>query len=290
MTHTDRGALRLLPLGEVPHNVVRTYRIAVRARAAVVIVLAGMDLWALGAVASALVTTGSGMAAGIAAWGVLWLSILLLAFGADLRRALDRAAWVVQLTDDGIFVKLRSYKYPATTGAMALFVPYRALRSARRYERLWITDDADGETTRRRQRCAELVLDPALSLDALIAHLAQERAGFAFRPGRISVRTFFRHFPVTVEPGHVVRIEWRARPSLTDLLQHVGAFARIGAPVALTSDLRRHADDDTLRDFARQGDVIALTVAIRQRRGGTLAEARARAERYLADGPGAEAP
>jgi len=94
----------------------------------------------------------------------------------------------------------------------------------------------------------------------------------------------WRHYPVSVEPGNIVRIEWRAVPSVQDFLGHIALRVRMAARTESTTDTLHAPDDAALRELARRGDILELTRAIRVRDGGTLSDARVKAEQLIAEG------
>jgi hypothetical protein len=286
MSPADRHALQVLPLEDAPLAGIRVYRVPVVGRAIAVAVFAAPFLWGLAAWLAGRISLGG---AGILplfmlGWIGFWLALILLFFVLDLRKALSPQAWLARLTDDGVFIKLRSYQNAVATGSQVLFVPFSAIRSANALRKTWVTRAERGGTVERRQECVDIAIDADISLALLDAALDVERAGEYARKRPSGSRTIWRHYPVSIEPGNVVRVEWRARPAVDDFLSYLGAHARIGEGTDSASDLRVNADDASLRELARRGEVMELVRVIHVRDGGSLAAARERAERMIVEG------
>ena len=111
--------------------------------------------------------------------GVLWyvvciLTLLWLLAANDLRKAFKPTSWLIT--------------------------------SLRAIKRSWQRQD-NGEIS----RSLDLTLRHGISIAALAKHLADERSG---RPGGVPVKkSKWGHFPVSLEPGAVLRVQWRAWPS-----------------------------------------------------------------------------
>lgn len=285
MSIEDARRLRLLTLDEVPSNTVRTYRVAYRAQLIIVCVLAAIVAFCL-YLAWIVFSEPSGhrfLGAVALGWMVLWLGLFLVIYGNDLRKALRPTAWLAQVAEEGVYIKLRTYQNTLTEGTQVLYVPFHALRAARELSKTWLRPAERGTSTAK-QTCAELILDRAVSLDELSAWLAAERSQALPGNRPPGVRVTWRHYPVSVEPEQIVRVEWRARPSVTDFLEHIAVRVRMADPAESTTDAVHAPDDDALRELARRGDIMTLTSAIHARDQGTLAEAQAAAERMIAEG------
>ncbi len=86
-----------------------------------------------------------------------------------------------------------------------------------------------------------------------------------------------------MEPRNVLRIEWRARPSATEFAECLATHGvKIERQVATTADLRQNPSQERIQELARRGDVIELVRVLRYNSGMTLTEARAEAERLIA--------
>ena len=110
--------------------------------------------------------------------GVLWyvvciLTLLWLLAANDLRKAFKPTSWLIT--------------------------------SLRAIKRSWQRQD-NGEIS----RSLDLTLRHGIGIAALAKHLADERVG---RPGGVPVKkSKWRHVPVSLEPGAVLRVQWRAWP------------------------------------------------------------------------------
>jgi hypothetical protein len=84
-----------------------------------------------------------------------------------------------------------------------------------------------------------------------------------------------------VEPGDVLRIEWRARPSAAAFVDALAAHAvTVESKVTTRSDLR-HPDAAQIEELARRGNVIDLIRVLRQDANMRLEDAKAEAERLI---------
>lgn len=289
MTSADDRRVRLLSLDEVPAHTVRVYHVAFRAQIIIVLVLAALVVfcsyaWWVGGVTF---TRGDGMPAGLGAWIAVWCGLFLLLYANDLRKALSPRAWLVQLADDGVYIKFQSYQNVQRDGPQVVYVPFRDIRSARAMDKTWVTQSLRTSRTNRphtaRQACAELVINAAVSLDDISHALARERSGALDIAGPSGNRGVWRHYPVSVEPGNIVRIEWRARPSVSDFLEYLAVRVRMADRVESTTDTLHAPANDALREMARRGDILELTRAIRACDGGSLYDARKKAEQLIAE-------
>lgn len=180
------------------------------------------------------------------------------------RKTLKPGAWLAFAANDGVYVKYRSYQNSSwgEHDMQVVFVPYSAMAGARIDKRTWLTPETQTRAPRsERLTYVELEL-PDTDLTELAQRLADERAG---KPGRSARGTkTWRHFPVSVEPGNILRIEWRARPGagrFTECLATHGV--NIGVPAATTADLGKNPSETQVRELARRGQTIELIRVLR---------------------------
>jgi len=192
--------------------------------------------------------------------------------------------WLALTTDDGVYVKYRSYRNVSWSDEdlQVVLVPYRVVAGARIDQRTWRTPETLTRDTRsERVTYVELELVDA-DLGELQQRLADERVG---KPARSAGGSkTWRHFPVSVEPGNVLRIEWRARPGAAAFVESLAAHGvQIRAPAATTADLRKAPTEEQVRELARRGQLIDLIRVLRYNSDLTLVQARTEAERLIAE-------
>lgn len=222
---------------------------------------------------------GGGAPAWLAWWTAPWLGLFGLLALDDLRKASSPDAWVAIAASDGLWLQCRSYRnlHLGTDDKQLLRLSYGDITGAREHRRSWTTaDDARGAArTGERRVFIELDLG-ATDTGALRELLARERTLPAGR-GR------WNHFPVTLEPGNRLRVEWRARPGprlLLDLLRRRGV--RIEAPRRSDADLGIGAGPEAMTELARRGDLLALVQLLRVHEGLDLEAAKRRGEEMIA--------
>jgi len=92
------------------------------------------------------------------------------------------------------------------------------------------------------------------------------------------------HYPVSLEPENVLRIEWRARPriaAIIELLRNAGV--RIAGEATTKSDILRDATEADIAELARRGDLMGLIRVLRVKEDLSLEDARAHAKLLIAD-------
>ena len=280
-------ALRLLKPAEVSFADARVFRVSAGAVAAItacmgIIVVACIGVGWRGGI---LLGNHGAIPALLAWWVAFWLGLFFVFYANDWRKTLSRGAWLALAAADGVHIKYRSYRNVVwgNNDPQVVFVPYAAIARARIDRRAWLTPETQTRATRT-ARCTYVELDlVGVDLAELTQRLADERAG---KPGRSTRGTkIWRHFPVSVEPGDVLRIEWRARPSATVFMECLATYGvKIEAQVATTADLGQNPSQERIHELARRGDVIELVRVLRHNSDMTLTEARAEAERLITQG------
>src|SRR5690349_7433216 len=244
--------LTLLRPADVPLAQARVFRVSGTALASIAIVL--------GLIVAAFCWIGwrGTVRAVIAGWVVFWLGFFALLYANDWRKALSPDAWLAALTADRLYVKFRSYRNLSWSDAdpQVVFVPYSAIASARSHRRTWLTSERRSGAVRREPVTYIQIALTGVDTTALAESLAAERAG---KPGRKpGGTTIWRHFPVSIEPGDILRIEWRARPHAAAFLDALAAHGvAIETRLSTTADVRR-PDREQLEELARRGNMIEL--------------------------------
>lgn len=237
---------------------------------------AGLVCYALGA--GALGYAGynllQGAIAGPLGFGISGLLVILV--GSNIHKgwwAARRATnWRLRATRDGLYVKFRSFRahgLPAED-PVVVFVPRRSVTWLRRHDQRMVSvRRAAGKSviTFIKRMCLELKVDGSLA--ALDAAIAQERRRWIptrFGPMR------FGHFPVSVVPGDIVRIDWYGpdtmlRPKIDAALAHLARFGYRLADAQRTvrrSDLKGAGPEheEQLLEHAQRGETIdAISLA-----------------------------
>jgi len=279
-------ALPLLRPADVDLSSGQLFRVSARAVATITIVmgvLVAACIWI--GWRGGVVFGGRGMIPAVLAWWVVfWLGLFLLFYANDWRKARKPSAWLALATGEGVYLKYRSYRNLGWNQdvSQVAFVPYELIESARIERHTWLTPESQSRDTRsERVTYVELELADA-DLGEFEQRLADERAG---KPGRSARGTrTWRHFPVSVEAGNVVRIEWRAHPGAAAFLEYLTARGVLIAEAgATTIDLRNAPDEDQLAELARRGQTLDLIRVLRFNTDMPLTQAKAEAERMIAD-------
>jgi len=265
----------------------RLFRVSAAAVATIAIVvgaIVGACIW-IGWRGGVVLAGHGAIPALLAWWVVFWLGLFFLFYANDWRKTLAPGAWLALAADDGVYVKYRSYRNASWSkdDLQVVFVPYRAIASARIDKRTWLTPETRTRDTRsERVTYVELEL-PDADLDELQQRLADERAS---KPGRSAsgASKTWQHFPVSVEPGNVMRIEWRARPGAAAFVACLAAHGvHIGTAAATNVDLRKAPSEEQMRELARRGQTIELVHVLRYHSEMTLVQAKTEAERLIAE-------
>jgi hypothetical protein len=236
---------------------------------------------------------GSGVWPALFAWWIVfWLGVIWLLLFGTTRKALHPDAWLVRADEEGLFIKWRSFQNVAwgADGLQVVFVPYGLIVAARRHKRRWNSPESrHGGIRMERNTFLELQLGE-VDTGALRQILANERDG---KPGGKKTRKArWGHFPLAVEPGPVLRIEWRATPGLRAMLEVLHQHGVDIAPDASSkSELQDGASAEELAELARRGDLMTLIRVLRVSDDLSLEQARNRAKALIAeaDSPAAAA-
>lgn len=276
--------LRLLALREVPLPGLRVFRVAILSRALTTLILGAVVaacVW-IGWSGGIAFTRRDGIPGFIAWWAAFWLGLFWIFFANDLRKAAKPTAWLAAAGDDGVYLKWRSYQNLqwGIDDPQVVFIPYRAIAGAQLHRRTWLTPARRHGGTRA-ESCSYVELRLSAFVDAAEVgeRLEQERAG---RPGGRVTHMKWGHFPLSLEPDNVLRIEWRARPGAKAFLE---VLARHGIAVeaakASSADLADSPDDAALRELARRGDLFGLIRTLRRGSDMSLEEASAKAKALI---------
>lgn len=181
--------------------------------------------------------------------------------------------WLVRLTDQGLFIKFRSYlndHFPAQ-GFTVVFIAHAEIRSARFILQKQDVPDRDngGPTTMTKtQKLVELEL--ATETKELADALTRERA-HAFggkNLGKISAR--FHHLPVRLAAPDRLQIEWNVFPNAQTFLEALSRHTLIPPTTETSKDfvnlegLTRAEQEARLLELAESGDKIGAIAMARR--------------------------
>lgn len=283
------GGLRLLTPGEVPFDRLQVFRYSPLSRILATLVSGAVVLGCIWIGWRGGVTLGKeGAIPGFIAWWVaFWIGIYFAFIAVDLRKILQSQGWLAAAGEDGIFLKWRSYlnAHWGSGDVQVVFIPYRIIAGAGVHARTWFTrSDREGGSREERHSFVELHLAEQVDTTELARRLAEERGG---RPSGIKQNTRWGHFPVSIEPENVLRIEWRARPG-TDAF--VGILSDHGVaidqPRSSEADLTDRADAAQLAELARRGDTMTLIRVLRTQSDISLTDAKTRADAMIREARG----
>ncbi|MBI4984097.1 MAG: hypothetical protein HZC24_01790 [Rhodocyclales bacterium] len=277
--------LRLLKLSDVPSAGLREFRAAAPWLSTILVGAAvAFCLWA-GLQGGIAIGRHGALPAFIAWWIVVWLGLFWLLLANMVRKTRHADAWLLRAGDGGLYVKWRSYQNLAwgSGGEQVVFVPFRTIVSARIHRRRWNTPESRaGGVRQERSTFLELQLG-AVATAELAQRLADDRSGSPKVQPAGTAR--WGHYPVSLEPENVLRIEWRARPriaAIIELLRNAGV--RIAGEATTKNDMLRDATDADLAELARRGDLMGLIRVLRVKDEElSLEAARARAKLLIAD-------
>src|ERR1044071_5055395 len=182
------------------------------------------------------------------------------------------ANWLVRLTDNGLFIKFRSYlnDHFDAQDFVVLFLPFSELRSARMVkERQEVPDRNTRSTTiTTTKRILELEL-AGKTVELAVALGTERERVFGKMPrtnGRMSTR--YQHFPVRLASPTLLRIEWGVVPKIQTLLNALTRHTLVSASAEEKKDythlesLDRKEQEARLLELAESGDMIgAIAIA-----------------------------
>ena len=184
------------------------------------------------------------------------------------------ANWLVRMTDNGLYVKFRSYlnDHFDAQDFVVLFLPFSELRSARMVkERQEVPDqNPRSRTTTTTKRILELEL-AGKTVELAVALGAERERVFGKMPrtnGRMSTR--YQHFPVRLASPTLLRIEWGVVPKLQTLLDALTRHTLVSASAEEKKDytqlenLDRKEQEARLLELAESGDMIGAIAMARK--------------------------
>lgn len=213
-------------------------------------------------------------------WLAYYVATVLAIYALILHKLLTarfrQTNWLVRMTDDGLFIKFRSYLnhgFP-DEDLTVLFIPYSEIRSAKLIKERQKLPDHDEpnrkNSTVRTRRLIELEL--AGNSDSLAGALAHEtKRVFAKRnQGGAAVSARYQHLPVRLSSPTSLQIEWGVVPGARSFLEALTRHTLV-KPATDTSKnfadlagLGRKEQEARLLELAESGDVISAVALARQ--------------------------
>jgi hypothetical protein len=282
--------MELITAAAVPQNdrdIVFRYSRARAVTAFIVIALAAIGL----------IVFGRMNHAWLAYYAATVLIILLLIFQKLLLARFCPSNWLVRLTDDGLYIKFRSYlnaHFPDQDLTVA-FIPFSELRAAtpiKQQRELPDHDHARRTVTTSTRTFFEVELaTETRQLAVVLANEAKLVLGKATHSGkRISTR--YQHTPVLLGPAHLLRIEWGVVPDVKTFLElltrHTVVRPRIATAESFADldGLSRAEQESRLRELMQAGDSVAAVALARRLYGYDLTKAKEFVDSLAAqDGP-----
>jgi len=266
--------VELMRAGDVPRGVNdRLYRYAPGV----------LVVWVSALVAACVVLIAS--AHGRLAWLAYYLAALiaagLLVFRRYVRARFLPSNWLVQLTDRGLFIQLRSYlnwHFPNEDLTVA-FVPFTEIESVGLIRERRTVLQTDDDVVVRRRKLVELEL--RADSQAVARVLADEILREPPREARWygSTGTKFKHYPVSLASPSRLRLVWDVVPGAEAFLQALPLHlvrqwsAEESHNYAALDSLTRAEQEDRLLALASNGDDMEATALARRLYGYSLTEA-----------------
>lgn len=206
--------------------------------------------------------------------GVILIALLL--YHKAIIARFQPTHWLVRMTDDGLFIKFRSYLngHFAADDHVVVFIPYSEIAAAKLVHEVQRVPDRDGpnqpaETTRRR-RMVELELDGDSRELAIAIASEQDTVLAKTRIGSERPSTRYHHFPVRLPTMKRLVIEWGVVPKaqvFLDALErhtHVRPEESTIKTLTIKSELNRQAQESRLLELVESGQkIVAISEARR---------------------------
>jgi hypothetical protein len=281
--------MQLLRLADVPINPRDRVYYYSRVRAVV------------GALVLALAAAGAFLFAWInGAWPAYYVAaVMVLCLLLYQRLILGRfrpSNWLLRATDDGLFVKFRSYlnHHFDAQEFIVLFLPYSELRSVRMVKERQEFPDRNRQSAATTTTQTILELELAVKSTEFAVALSAERARVFGKMPRTNRRmsTRYQHFPVRLVSPTLLRIEWGVVPRIQTLLdaltrhtlvRDAGESAKI---IANLEQLSRSEQETRLLELAESGDTIGAIAMARRLYSCDLTEAKQFIEGLMSKTPG----
>lgn len=196
------------------------------------------------------------------------------------------ANWLVRMSDNGLFIKFRSYlnAHFAADDHVVVFIPYSEISAAKLVHEVQRVPDRDEgsrptETTRKR-RVVELELNGDSRQLAIAIASEQDTVLAKTRIGAQRPSTRYHHFPVRLPTMKRLMIEWGVVPSaqvfLDALARHTLVRPEESAIKDVTVDdaLTREEQENRLLELVESGQKLVAIAEARRLYAYNLTEAQ----------------
>ena len=203
--------------------------------------------------------------------------------------SLRSSNWLLLVRSNDLVINTRSYANSSPEHPSSVIVlPFKDIESAREVREFHKLPESrrGGGTVHSKQQFLELQIHPDIELQPVRKILADERN----RPGSVrtyfgglTVRSKFKHDPVTLPADDVIRITWRSHmdavvPKLQVVLDrlavHVDVTPTFERRFAQWHELDDQEFDDLVLQLAMQGRTIDAAKLLSRRRGFSITEAK----------------
>lgn len=204
-----------------------------------------------------------------------FIVVCLLSYQKVVTARFRSTNWLLRMTDDGLFLKFRSYlnfRFP-DQDLTVVFIPYADIRSVKYVKERQELPSQDGRArgapSVRTRRFIDLEL--AGNLEPLATALAHEtkRVSAKLVDGGANVSARYQDFPVKFS-DHLLRIEWYVVPSAQVLLDALTRHTLVQTTTATTKNyanldqLSRKEQEARLLELAESGDMIGAVAMARK--------------------------
>jgi ribosomal protein L7/L12 len=184
------------------------------------------------------------------------------------------ANWLVRLTDEGMFIKFRSYlnnHFPDNEPTV-VYIPHFEIRSARHVIEKQNVSDRDTNNRRSSVTKANNLVELELAGDTkqLAEALQRERHYAIGGSGTLKIVTRYQHLPVRLPTAEKLQIEWAVTPNAQTLLNALTRHTLVRSTEETSKDfvnldkLSREEQETRLLELAETGDKIGAIAMARR--------------------------
>lgn len=184
------------------------------------------------------------------------------------------ANWLVRLSDDGAFIKFRSYlnSHFPDQELTAVFIPHSEIRGARRIVGKQEVPELDDNNrpTSSSKTIKRVELELAGDSNSLAGAVDRERRYVSEGNARLKIISRYHHLPVRLPTADKLQIEWEVVPCAGFFLNALSRRTPVHDAENILTDfvnlekLSREEQENRLRQLAESGDKLgAIAVARR---------------------------
>jgi hypothetical protein len=184
------------------------------------------------------------------------------------------ANWLARLTDEGMFIKFRSYlnnHFPDNEPTV-VYIPHFEIRSARQVIEKQSVSDRDPNNRRSSVTKAKTFVELELAGDTKqLAEALQRERHYAIGGSRmLKIVTRYQHLPVRLPTAEKLQIEWAVTPNAQALLNALTRHTFVRSTEETSKDfvnldkLSRDEQEARLLELAETGDKIGAIAMARR--------------------------